>query len=526
MSQKFISQVTFDEAVKENVTEFEMSWEEAVEDAREQFKNVDLSHLSMKPIDQRAKEPKSQVLELLAQLDKESTSKSSTPSTLVPVLNKFFDVLKENESSRALVGQKNGVEITLRNLRRLAASSSSDAKSSDEDEDEALFVASVRVLTILCSKTPKNRVKFAQFGEAASLIFERMKSKPTSSKTQVCGFNAVRVACTKNPQNTNAFAKLGILDHLLLVLKSKESSSNADVVKAIANGVWPLARGDGSIDSKAPEYQKYLAENDAVVLFLQALKQHQKNEDIVGSCCRAMEAICVNDTTCKEAEEAGGLKLLTNLIRDQKDCAKVVSKCASCLSCFARSDLNKPKIVELGVCEFLVSLMQAKTFEKSPNVHIQSMKLITAVTLRQPEICERVMKCDSHSAALGSMRLFPGNASVQREACLMLRNLVSRTKQHVKAIMQAGAEPLIRKARELHNTCEDVAFGALRELNCDISDMKHYRDQGRAMYVSFCYSLYLHSLTPFTSLYSKHQVRYVYLIDVARGVVLKYITFV
>ena len=120
-------------------------------------------------------------------------------------------------------------------------------------------------------------------------------------------------------------------------------------MKAVANGVWPLARGDGSIDSKSPEYQKYLAENDAVVLFLEALKQHQKSEDIVASCCRAMEAICVNDTTCKEAESAGGLKLLTNLIRDQKDCEKVVAKCASCLSCFARCDLNKPKIVRTHI---------------------------------------------------------------------------------------------------------------------------------------------------------------------------------
>ena len=217
MSQKFISQETFDEAIKENMTEFEMSWEEAVEDAREQFKNVDLSHLSMKPFEERSKEKKCDVLEILSQLDKESKSSTASSQDLVLLLNKFFDALKENESSRALVGSKNAVEITLRNLRRLAASSSTDAKSSDEDEDEALFVASVRVLTIMCSKTPANRVKFATFGEAASLIMDRMKSKPNSAKTQVAGFNAVRTSCTKNPQNTNAFAKLGILDHLLLV---------------------------------------------------------------------------------------------------------------------------------------------------------------------------------------------------------------------------------------------------------------------------------------------------------------------
>ena len=140
------------------------------------------------------------MLEILSQLEKESKSSTASSQDLVLLLNNFFDALKENESSRALVGSKNAVEITLRNLRRLAASSSTDAKSSDEDEDEALFVASVRVLTIMCSKTPANRVKFATFGEAASLIMDRMKSKPNSAKTQVAGFNAVRTSCTKNPQ--------------------------------------------------------------------------------------------------------------------------------------------------------------------------------------------------------------------------------------------------------------------------------------------------------------------------------------
>jgi len=47
---RVISQETFDSVVKENVNEFEMSIEEATEDAIEQFKSqvIDSSHIQMK----------------------------------------------------------------------------------------------------------------------------------------------------------------------------------------------------------------------------------------------------------------------------------------------------------------------------------------------------------------------------------------------------------------------------------------------------------------------------------------------
>ena len=320
------------------------------------------SHLSMKPFEERSKEKKCDVLEILSQLDKDS--KSSTTSSQVSFF--FWTNFRRLEGKRVvacIVGSKNAVEITLRNLRRLAASSSTDAKSSDEDEDEALFVASVRVLTIMCSKTPANRVKFATFGEAASLIMDRMKSKPNSAKTQVAGFNAVRTSCTKNPQNTNAFAKLGILDHLLLVrscvsnLSQPSYPSNecrywnqakqCECRRCESRGKWCVLLEVMALSiQNHPSIKNILPKTMPWFCFSKRWS-NIKSEDIVASCCRAMEAICVNDTTCKEAESAGGLKLLTNLIRDQKDCEKVVAKCASCLSCFARCDLNKPKIVRI-----------------------------------------------------------------------------------------------------------------------------------------------------------------------------------
>ena len=62
--------------------------------------------------------------------------------------------------------------------------------------------------------------------------------------------------------------------------------------------------------------------------------------------------------------------------------------------------------------------------------------------------------------------------NVQRSGCLALRNLVSRNKEHVEVILSCGAEDICRAARERHPACNDVAFGALRDLGCAASYKK------------------------------------------------------
>ena len=68
--KKRISQETFDEVVQENIEEFEMDKEEAIQEAREQFERqgVDLSAVDASGSDERKEERKAVVaaLELLA----------------------------------------------------------------------------------------------------------------------------------------------------------------------------------------------------------------------------------------------------------------------------------------------------------------------------------------------------------------------------------------------------------------------------------------------------------------------------
>ena len=56
----------------------------------------------------------------------------------------------------------------------------------------------------------------------------------------------------------------------------------------------------------------------------------------------------------------------------------------------------------------------------------------------------------------------------QKQACMLIRNLVARSQAFSQLILDLGAEALIVEARVAHRDCEDVAKAALRDLGCRV----------------------------------------------------------
>lgn len=57
---------------------------------------------------------------------------------------------------------------------------------------------------------------------------------------------------------------------------------------------------------------------------------------------------------------------------------------------------------------------------------------------------------------------------LQKQSCMLLRNLVSRTSDFNQTILEMGAETLIGQALASHRDCSDVAKAALRDLGCQV----------------------------------------------------------
>lgn len=57
---------------------------------------------------------------------------------------------------------------------------------------------------------------------------------------------------------------------------------------------------------------------------------------------------------------------------------------------------------------------------------------------------------------------------LQKQSCMLLRNLVARSRDFTQPILEMGAEALISQALTAHRDCDDVGRAALRDLGCQV----------------------------------------------------------
>ena len=67
-------------------------------------------------------------------------------------------------------------------------------------------------------------------------------------------------------------------------------------------------------------------------------------------------------------------------------------------------------------------------------MNAQVMSMVTVLTLRSPENAARAMEVGYGTLAIQSMERFPSSGQTQKQACLMIRNLVVRNPENRYAV--------------------------------------------------------------------------------------------
>jgi hypothetical protein len=65
---------------------------------------------------------------------------------------------------------------------------------------------------------------------------------------------------------------------------------------------------------------------------------------------------------------------------------------------------------------------------------VQVMSMVTVLTLRSPENAARAMEIGYGTLAIQAMQRFPSSSQTQKQACLMIRNLVVRNPENRYAV--------------------------------------------------------------------------------------------
>ncbi|KFO55167.1 Armadillo repeat-containing protein 6 [Corvus brachyrhynchos] len=421
MGSKQIAQETFDDAVQENITEFEMDPEEAVREAVQQFESqgVDLSNIVKAvrpPASENGQRQKHQILLTLDALG--STVAESDVAELPEQLSAFAAQCKEQLAFRYLAGQNGAYPVVF---------SACQLASGDRD----LLLQAFSTLSALLDGQPD--------------LLDAAAQAP----------------------NRQDFVKGGILP--LLTGAIIQHGNSADVVRTAASALRIMTFDD---DIRVPfghahDHAKMIVlENDGLRVLIEAAKAFMDNSGVLSELCATLSRLSVRNEFCQEIVDLGGLNFMVTLLADCMDHPDVVKQVLSAIRAVAGNDDVKDAIVDAGGTDLIVLAISHHL--GNPQICEQGCAALCMLALRKPENCSVIMEGGGALAALQAMKAHPQEVAVQKQACMLIRNLVSRSRDFSQPILEMGAENLITEARAAHRDCDDVARAALRDLGCKV----------------------------------------------------------
>eukprot|EP00934_Nitzschia_sp_Nitz4_P001217 Nitzschia sp. Nitz4//scaffold9_size221794//57278//58819//NITZ4_001333-RA/size221794-processed-gene-0.10-mRNA-1//1//CDS//3329560962//1217//frame0 len=114
----------------------------------------------------------------------------------------------------------------------------------------------------------------------------------------------------------------------------------------------------------------------------------------------------------------------------------------------------------------LPSILQAMELHATnASVQENGCGILAAMALRQPNNAIRICQANGGEYIVKAMKAFPNKVTLQRQGCLALRNLASRSSpEHKQVLLDAGAEFVLRQIAGRHQESIDESYAALRDL--------------------------------------------------------------
>ncbi|XP_029469716.1 armadillo repeat-containing protein 6 [Rhinatrema bivittatum] len=452
MASRQITQETFDTVVQENITEFEMEPDEAVNEAVQQFESqgVDLSNIIKALPKPAGSDENDRTHEILQTLD--SLRKSVDLSALSEMgdhLLHFSEQCKQGMAYRFLAAQKFAYPVVL-SAWKLALG------------DQDLMMKALYAMSSLTDGQPDLLEPVGQ-----QLLVKTLGENVSHAEVTLVGIRIIRHVCLKHEQNRQDLVKSGILP--LLTGAMVKHGSDAEVVREACSALKIMTFDD---DIRVPfghahEHAKMIVmENNGLKVIIETAKGFMNSSSVLSELCSTLARLSVRNEFCQEIVDLGGLNFMVALLADCIDHQEVVKQVLSAVRAIAGNDDVKDAIVNTGGTDLIVLAMNQHI--SNPQICEQGCAALCMLALRKPENCKVIMEGGGALAALQAMKAHPKEVTVQKQACMLIRNLVSRMRDFSQPILEMGAETLILEAQAAHRDCDDVAKAALRDLGCKV----------------------------------------------------------
>ncbi|KAF3952966.1 hypothetical protein ACB098_07G107200 [Castanea mollissima] len=444
-----ISQEAFDDLVKENIEDLDMDPTEALQDAIQTLtlQGVDLTGIVTCVPGEGGGVKANPVIQCLHRLKQ----LGSDLDEMVELLDKLAELCGVEGSGNAAIATKNGgVELVCSKIR---------------SGGERVLASALKALASLLHDLQSTEIFRTSGGPTTVVCILNDNCQNVDILNN--GFSVVAAASTGNEVLKESFMELKI-GELIMQILSDPSGQSKGSIQSLYDAIRILLTPDDNrvVASQVYGYARRFAKIGIARALVDSLHAGLSSPGLV-SASIALKAIAVNDEICKSIAESGGIDAVLQCIDDSGEQGnKVVARaCCSLLSKLAGSDTNKTAIVEKRGMDRLIKL--SARFSDDPSVLQEVMSIITVLSLRSPENATRAIEAGAGDLAIQAMEKFPAAQQMQKNSCLMIRNLVARSPENRTLLLGNGVEKYIRKAKQSHQSCKDAATDALRDLGLD-----------------------------------------------------------
>ncbi|GFR59036.1 armadillo repeat-containing protein 6-like [Elysia marginata] len=343
---KQISQQTFDEVVHENMLEFDMDAEEAVNDAVQQFESqgVNLSiivkDLTLYATDGDGSPQEHPVIAAIKSLSSvlENSELCATNSIdYLIIIQKECDI---DLARRCLAGSNGAYPVLLQLM------------TSAQENIEILKC----VLTSFCALV--NGQPDLINTEGIDLLISLLKRYKDDPETLSLIVRAIRLNCVKHESNRQAFIQQDLIISLTDSLKKHKSEPS--LIKEICIGLRALTQDD---DIRVPfgkahdNAKTIVTEGDALRAILQICEEHENNISVLAELFLTLACLAVRNEFCKETMDRGGVKLIMKAFNGGIKDKGIVRQALIVLKALAGNDEVKVEIAKLGGIELKYACM-------------------------------------------------------------------------------------------------------------------------------------------------------------------------
>ncbi|XP_039765878.1 armadillo repeat-containing protein 6 homolog [Pararge aegeria] len=456
---RVITQETYDDVVKENIDEFDMTPEEAVKEAVAQFEaqGVDLSNIIK---DLALSSSDNHLVSIAVGKLKELCSETENDTQIIQELEVLMTECNKDIAHRVRAG-KEGAYNTLIDVLDVKLKGYTQEQNKG---NQTLIVKTLNCLTALMEMQPD------LLDEKGINIIKSILDSVENESILLSTLQWISVCCIKHEMNRQMIFNKNITGNLKNLLKRKGNK------RLLIESLQVIRRFTLDDDirmefGKAHEHARDLGVN--LLETLTKLLKENMQAPIVSELMLTMSTLLVRHELCAQAYE----DILYTILADNYDNVSVILQASKLITALAGNDDVKRQLVKSGIVPIIVSLLKRHCSNAAAASLI--LKCISALCLREAEHGRMFLENGVAEVIVECLTVHADNPSVQKNGCWAIRNMVARHKDHNPKFHELGIEAVLNKS--YCQFAKDFGFdikSALRDLDCDVKFDEQWTGKG------------------------------------------------